>query len=78
MGAEADVQACRTARRRADSEHLAGVAGAGEAGVTAVVEGPQGREAVRCRHVVGADGGASKTRHLVEIDFPAIPTAPTA
>jgi len=39
-------------------------------GVTATLAGPDGAEAVRCRYLVGADGGRSFVRHALGVDFP--------
>lgn len=39
-------------------------------GVTATVAGPDGVEAIRCRWLVGGDGGRSFVRHALEIGFP--------
>ncbi|MCP3707731.1 FAD-dependent oxidoreductase [Paraburkholderia sp. CNPSo 3274] len=38
-------------------------------GVSAQIEGPAGVESIRTRYVVGADGGASKVRQSLGIDF---------
>jgi 2-polyprenyl-6-methoxyphenol hydroxylase-like FAD-dependent oxidoreductase len=38
--------------------------------VTAEITGPNGTETLRCRYVVGADGGSSKTRQQLGIAFP--------
>ncbi|TCS10215.1 FAD-dependent oxidoreductase [Caulobacter sp. BK020] len=39
-------------------------------GVTATVAGPDGVETIRCRYLVGGDGGRSFVRRALEIDFP--------
>lgn len=39
-------------------------------GVTATVAGPDGIETIRCRWLVGGDGGRSFVRHALEIGFP--------
>ena len=39
-------------------------------GVTATVAGPDGREAVRCRYLVGGDGGRSFVRRALQLGFP--------
>jgi 2-polyprenyl-6-methoxyphenol hydroxylase-like FAD-dependent oxidoreductase len=39
-------------------------------GVTASLTGPDGAEALRCRYLVGADGGRSAVRHVLGVDFP--------
>ena len=41
-----------------------------EEGVTAALTGPAGKEAVRVRYLVGADGGRSFVRHALGIAFP--------
>jgi 2-polyprenyl-6-methoxyphenol hydroxylase-like FAD-dependent oxidoreductase len=40
--------------------------------VTAEIDGPAGRTALRTRYLVGADGGHSPTRKLAGIEFPGI------
>lgn len=39
-------------------------------GVTALIAGPAGTETIRCRYVVGADGGHSFVRRTLGIGFP--------
>ena len=39
-------------------------------GVTATLAGPGEPETLRCRYLVGADGGRSFVRHALHIDFP--------
>ena len=39
-------------------------------GVTATVAGPDGVETIRCRYMVGGDGGRSFVRHALDIGFP--------
>jgi 2-polyprenyl-6-methoxyphenol hydroxylase-like FAD-dependent oxidoreductase len=39
-------------------------------GVTATVAGPDGVETIRCRWLVGGDGGRSFVRHALDIGFP--------
>jgi 2-polyprenyl-6-methoxyphenol hydroxylase-like FAD-dependent oxidoreductase len=39
-------------------------------GVTATVAGPDGVETIRCRYLVGGDGGRSFVRRALGIDFP--------
>jgi 2-polyprenyl-6-methoxyphenol hydroxylase-like FAD-dependent oxidoreductase len=39
-------------------------------GVTARLVGPSGGEVVRCRYLIGADGGRSVVRHALHIGFP--------
>lgn len=39
-------------------------------GVTALVQGPQGQQALRVRWLIGADGGRSFVRHALGVDFP--------
>lgn len=39
-------------------------------GVTARVRGPQGVETIRCRYLVGCDGGRSFVRHALGVGFP--------
>jgi 2-polyprenyl-6-methoxyphenol hydroxylase-like FAD-dependent oxidoreductase len=39
-------------------------------GVTATVAGPDGMETIRCRYLVGGDGGRSFVRHALAIGFP--------
>lgn len=41
-----------------------------EAGVVAMLAGPAGPEMVRCRYLVGADGGRSLVRHALGLGFP--------
>ncbi|MFT8645497.1 MAG: FAD-dependent monooxygenase, partial [Gluconacetobacter sp.] len=40
------------------------------AGVTAHVAGEDGAEVIRCRYLVGADGGRSFVRHEMQVGFP--------
>jgi hypothetical protein len=42
----------------------------GEDGVTAQLVGPAGEERVRARWLIGADGGRSLVRHVLDIGFP--------
>jgi 2-polyprenyl-6-methoxyphenol hydroxylase-like FAD-dependent oxidoreductase len=39
-------------------------------GVTATVAGPNGAREIRCRYLVGVDGGRSQVRRLLGVDFP--------
>jgi 2-polyprenyl-6-methoxyphenol hydroxylase-like FAD-dependent oxidoreductase len=39
-------------------------------GVTATLKGPDGEQAVRCRYLVGTDGGRSVVRHALDVEFP--------
>ena len=39
-------------------------------GVTASLRGPEGTETLRCRYLVGADGGRSFVRSALGVDFP--------
>ncbi|MBO9560503.1 MAG: FAD-dependent oxidoreductase [Caulobacter sp.] len=39
-------------------------------GVTATIKGPDGVETIRCRYLVGGDGGRSFVRHALDIGFP--------
>jgi 2-polyprenyl-6-methoxyphenol hydroxylase-like FAD-dependent oxidoreductase len=41
-----------------------------ESGVTARLLGTRGAEAIRVRHLVGADGGRSFVRHALDVGFP--------
>ncbi|HVI97610.1 MAG TPA: FAD-dependent monooxygenase [Sphingomonas sp.] len=38
--------------------------------VTAAISGPHGVESVTCRYLVGTDGGRSRVRQLLGVDFP--------
>lgn len=48
---------------------LAGVVDDGDA-VSAVIAGAEGRQTIRCRYLIGADGGRSFVRRALAVEFP--------